>query len=449
MKTRFLTLFLLAAMAAAGCDKQTSQPSSSIVVPAGQPLAQTVYADARTGESEVTFTTGGAWTSQVREAVRAASDWVSITPSGGEKAGSYTIRISLATNYTGAKRTAAIDLECNDQVVTLTVTQEATTQNGEKPDVPHPVTAIDLSPQALSLKPGQTAPLNAVVRPDNASVKELNWTSSNPQVAEVDPKGTVIAVAEGKADIIVRSVASPEITATCTVTVEKVDTPSVTIPSHYVKGINGVKMVFDTSTAHVIGNKSELFGERYAIEGGTLGGGGTVRSIAGQGREMRFPTEHVYTYDGDYLRQIDYLVGTREDPDASVGQIVCTWDAGALTRMRTVDNHSSGAIVIEFEYGDLEHPEGNVDINLYAAFRDYQLLGPHYYVIFDNNLGKRSKYLIRKVTIGKDDDPAYGGSYERTFRYVFYNDLVKEIYYTETKAGVTKKEVKLCDFYYR
>lgn len=455
MKTKFFSFFLLAGSLLGGCDQDTpTQTLPTIVVPDVQQLSQTVYADAVAGKNEVAFTTNGAWTSEIREpvsaeATRAATDWVSISPASGDKAGSYSIRISLAANFTGQQRRAAIDLKCSGQTVTIHVTQQATTEDGEKPDVPEPVTAIRVSLQTLSLKPGQTAQLNAVVYPDHASVKEVNWTSSNPQVAGVDPKGTVIAVAEGTAEIVVCSVAYPDITATCIVTVEKEDSPSVTIPAHYVKGINGVDLVFDPQAACVIGNKSELFAERYAIEGGSLGGGGPVRSIKGQGREMRFPTEHVYAYDGGYLQQIDYLVGTRDEFDASIGQIVCTWDAGTLTRMRKVDNKTSGAISIAFEYGDLEQPEGNVDINLYAAFRDYQLLGPHYYVIFDNNLGERSKFLVRKVTVSKDDDPAYGGNYERTFRYVFYNDLVKEIYYTETKNGITKEEAKLCDFYYR
>lgn len=454
MKVRFMTLFLSAVVLLAGCDEETSQNPSEITVPNQKHLVQSFYADENVGKNDVSFKTNGAWTSEIivpakTKSTRATASWLSITPSGGDKAGDYTVKISLATNYTGKKRTAAINIKCNDQTVAITVTQDAITQNGEKPEISQPVSLIKLSPEKISLQPSDKIGLKAAVYPEDATVKDLNWVSSNPQIAVVDDFGVVTAIAEGTARIVVSSVAFPDITASCIVTVIKKNTPDATLPSHYVKGINGVEMIFDTETAHVIGNKTELFAEQYNIVGGTLGGGGLLKSMKGHGRDMRFPTEHEYSYEDGYLKQMNYMIGTMDDYDTVIGETAFTWENGRLTLIRQTDNKSTGAILVEFEYSNLKQPEGNLDINLYSGLRDNQMLGPHYYVIFDNNLGKRSDNLISRVKINKENDATYAGSYERTFRYVFYNELVKEIYYMETKNGITKNETKLCDFYYR
>lgn len=453
MKAKLLPILLTFAVLLSGCDKKAPEGSSSIVVPDREQLTQTVYADENAGRSAVTFTTDGPWTSQVVESVKASSSaaaagWLSISPSAGDEAGSYTVKISIDTNFTGERRSAVINIECNGQTLPIRVTQEATAENGEKPSITNPIYSVEVSPRDVCLQPGETTLLKAVVYPEDASVKNLDWESSDPGIATVNNAGMVTAISEGIAKITVSSSVSPEITGTCIVTVKE-ETQEAPLPAHYVKGINGVDMVFDPQTAHVIGNKSEMFAERYDIEGGTLGGGGPLKSIKGQGREMRFPTEHEYIFEGEYLKSMSYMVGTPDDYDTVIGEVSFTWEGDNLTLIRTTSNKSTGAQLIKFEYTDLEQPEGNLSINLYAGLRDLQMLGPHYYVIFDNNLGKHSPYLISKVTIGQEDSLDGIGSYERTFRYEFYGELVKEIYYTETRNGITKQETKLCDFYYR
>lgn len=453
MKAKLLLLLLTSAILLFGCDKKVSEGSSPIVVSDRESLTQTVYADENAGRSDVTFTTDGAWTFRIVESVKtpstcAAAGWLSISPSSGDEAGSYTVKISIDTNFTGERRSAVINIECNGQTLPIQVTQEATDESGKKPSITNPVYSVVVSPREVYLQPGETTLLKAVVYPEDASVKNLDWVSSDPDIATVNEAGMVSAIFEGTAKITVSSSVSPDITDTCIITVKE-ETPEAPLPAHYVKGINGVEMVFDPQTAHVIGNKSEMFAERYDIEGGTLGGGGPLKSIKGQGREMRFPTEHEYTFEGEYLKRMSYMVGTPDDYDTVIGDASFTWEGDNLTLIRTTSNKSTGAQLIKFEYGDLEQPEGNLNINLYAGLRDLQMLGPHYYVIFDNNLGKHSPYLISKVTVSQENDPDYPGSYERTFRYEFYGELVKEIYYTETRNGITKQEIKLCDFYYR
>jgi hypothetical protein len=48
-------------------------------------------------------------------------------------AGTYTVVITIETNYTGEKREATIEIICGTDKITVTVTQEGTTKGGEKP----------------------------------------------------------------------------------------------------------------------------------------------------------------------------------------------------------------------------------------------------------------------------------------------------------------------------
>ncbi|MGN0341631.1 MAG: Ig domain-containing protein [Roseburia sp.] len=68
-----------------------------------------------------------------------------------------------------------------------------------------------------------TVQLTATVTPDNATNKEVIWTSSNTGVATVDANGKVTAVANGTCTITVTT-ADGSKTATCTV---KVDIPAI------------------------------------------------------------------------------------------------------------------------------------------------------------------------------------------------------------------------------
>ena len=63
-----------------------------------------------------------------------------------------------------------------------------------------PVTSVTLDHSSLSIEKGHTASLSATVCPDNATNKNVNWTSSNNAIATVCD-GVVTAVAKGSARI--------------------------------------------------------------------------------------------------------------------------------------------------------------------------------------------------------------------------------------------------------
>jgi hypothetical protein len=82
-----------------------------------------------------------------------------------------------------------------------------------------PVTGVTLDRNSivLDMGNGNTATLTATVQPTNASNKNVNWTSSAPNIATVN-NGTVTAVSAGTAMITVTT-ADGNKTATCSVTV--------------------------------------------------------------------------------------------------------------------------------------------------------------------------------------------------------------------------------------
>ena len=78
-----------------------------------------------------------------------------------------------------------------------------------------PVASVTLDKDNLSLYPGGTAQLTAMVTPDNAA-DTVTWTSSDTNIATVDADGVVTAVGYGTATITATVGGK---TATCTVTV--------------------------------------------------------------------------------------------------------------------------------------------------------------------------------------------------------------------------------------
>jgi uncharacterized protein YjdB len=93
---------------------------------------------------------------------------------------------------------------------------------------PVAVTGVSLNKTALTLEEGRTETLAVSVLPEDAANKNLNWSSSAPDVAAVSEAGLVSAVAAGTATITVTSV-DGGYTANCTVTVGPVSVTGVSL----------------------------------------------------------------------------------------------------------------------------------------------------------------------------------------------------------------------------
>lgn len=86
------------------------------------------------------------------------------------------------------------------------------------PEISIQVLGVTLDKQTMSLTAGSTGTLTATINPSDAANKSLTWISDNTAVATVNENGKVTAVAEGTANITVKTV-DGEKTAVCAVTV--------------------------------------------------------------------------------------------------------------------------------------------------------------------------------------------------------------------------------------
>ena len=82
-----------------------------------------------------------------------------------------------------------------------------------------PVSGITLDKTSMALKRNEKAQLTATISPENAYYKDVEWTSSNPEIVVVDENGNIRGVSAGEAVITVNNKHGKVFTATCKVTV--------------------------------------------------------------------------------------------------------------------------------------------------------------------------------------------------------------------------------------
>ena len=126
------------------------------------------------------------------------------------------------------------------------------------------VESVSLDKTELSLEVGATETLTATVLPDNATKKDVIWTSSDPAVATVDEEGKVTAVAEGTATIT--AISDGLYTATCTVTVKASSEPEyVVMKMGTGEGAYTLKWAtMNLGATTVAGSASTCYGDYFA-----------------------------------------------------------------------------------------------------------------------------------------------------------------------------------------
>lgn len=82
-------------------------------------------------------------------------------------------------------------------------------------------TEIRLSHSCETMAIGETLQLGAVLEPENVTNRNLSWTSTNPNVATVNPTGLIHALAQGTTQIIATTTDGSNLSAICEITVEK------------------------------------------------------------------------------------------------------------------------------------------------------------------------------------------------------------------------------------
>ena len=91
-------------------------------------------------------------------------------------------------------------------------------------NVVQPVKTISLGKQqTISIPVGYSKELKADVDPENATIPQIVWTSSNEKIATVDENGTVTGIAKGKAVITAAATDGSNVKRTVSINVDEYD----------------------------------------------------------------------------------------------------------------------------------------------------------------------------------------------------------------------------------
>ena len=137
---KFLSVAILFAMSAGFAACNDDEGNKEVVLKNGAQTTQTIYADETKGKNEgIEFTTTGPWTAEVAEVATRATDngieWLKLNQYSGDKAGDYTLTLTLKQNFTGADRKATIKIMCNSTVTTISVEQKGKKEDGTIPEI--------------------------------------------------------------------------------------------------------------------------------------------------------------------------------------------------------------------------------------------------------------------------------------------------------------------------
>ena len=115
-----------------------------------------------------------------------------------------------------------------------TATITVTSPNGKKATCTVNVTVdtievkkIDLKPNKKTLEAGETGQITAIIEPENATNRELVWSSSDSSIATVDSKGVIKGIKEGTVTITAKT-KDGKVVGTTTITVKVAPTPTPT-----------------------------------------------------------------------------------------------------------------------------------------------------------------------------------------------------------------------------
>lgn len=134
-----LFLFSLLLCSCSDNEGQDTPPPAEIELSEGTSDRQEIFADqTQPDDKGISFTSQGPWKAIVEEVVKtkataSTADWVILSQYSGDKAGNYTISITLTPNFTGKERQAVIRIICGDTEITIIIVQKGVAESGTIP----------------------------------------------------------------------------------------------------------------------------------------------------------------------------------------------------------------------------------------------------------------------------------------------------------------------------
>jgi len=146
---KFNYLLLALALVLTGCDNKPESDGGDkqITLPNQTEKEQLAYADEES-TGGFSFVAKADWTATVVETTARALpvSWLRLLHNGVETysgaAGSFTLVVEMDTNYSGETRSATITIVSGSDDVSITVTQNGTTEQGKSPEMPRLIIAI-------------------------------------------------------------------------------------------------------------------------------------------------------------------------------------------------------------------------------------------------------------------------------------------------------------------
>ena len=210
------------------------------------------------------------------------------------------------------------------------------------------VTGINLDKTNLEIKEGKTQTLTATILPENATNKNVKWSSSNEKVATVN-NGVVTAISEGTATITVTTDDGAK-KATCNVKVlekdvKKIEVKKAPTKTTYIKGekidVSGgiITVIYEDDTTKdaeitedmVTGYDKNMLGEQtltVTLKGNTTTFKITVKNDITGIKIKSLPTKTTY------------IKG--EDLDLTGGEITVTYEDGSTNDVNITENMVTG-----------------------------------------------------------------------------------------------------------
>ena len=191
------------------------------------------------GTTTITVRTNdGNYTASAQVTVKTKVTGITVSPTsatinmGETKTFTATISPSTASNKTvnwTSSNTNVATVDSNGKVtpkangtttITATSAENSSIKASATVTVQTKVTGVTISPTSATINMGETKTFTATISPSTASNKNVNWTSSNTNVATVDSTGKVTPKANGTATITATSAENSSIKASATITVQ-------------------------------------------------------------------------------------------------------------------------------------------------------------------------------------------------------------------------------------